>query len=318
MQQRGSGLQWLIDLSEVPGIRDVFSSGQDYDFEFFFDPNILSDKVTIRYIATQNFLAAIAPAEPQIVRTPNELVARIRSNSIIVCDFDEQRSNVTSAFPSTGPHTQWMSVHDGKELIVRNLTGLELSGTQILADPRYAWVLNFVNCSDVALRGLTIGHTKAGYCMGGVLRFQDCANITIESCDLFGSGTYGLELINCANVEIAKTTIRECTYGAVRLNNVLHAAFRDCEFKKNECFELFEFDGLLERITLQDCRILENNVQGAILYFANQRTSGVFIHNTSCTNNQCAEISSMRDFLSSFDIESNNRIIPTKWSSLRG
>jgi len=313
-----TGLQWRIDLSKIPGIRDVFNSGQDYDFEFFFDPHSLSDKVTIRYIETQNLLVEDVPVGPQTVRTTNELVPRIRSKSSIFCDFDEERSNITSAFPAVSPHTQWINVHDGKELIISDLIGLELSGTRILADPRYAWVLNFNRCNDIALRRFTIGHTKAGYCMGGVLRFQDCANITIERCDLFGSGTYGLELVDCENVEIVGTTVRECTFGAVRLTNVSNAAFRDCEFKKNEGFELFEFDGRLDGVTLQDCRIFENRIEGAILCFANRNGSGVFVHNSSCTNNQCAEITSPSNFLGSFDHESGNQIVPTFWASNRG
>jgi hypothetical protein len=166
-------------------MRDIFQNGQDYDFEFFFDPNNTSDKVTIRFIETQNLLGSLLTdaSENQIaiqtVRNPSELIASIRSNTSIFCDFDDERSNISRAFPTINSNTHWTNVHDGKELTISNLDRFELTGTKILADPRYAWVLNFSQCTNVALRNLTIGHTKSGYCQGGVLRFENCKNITL-------------------------------------------------------------------------------------------------------------------------------------------
>ena len=53
----------------------------------------------------------------------------------------------------------------------------------------------FRECSNIKLIGLTLGHTpRKGSCMGSVLRFENCNNIQLDSLELFGCGTYGIEL----------------------------------------------------------------------------------------------------------------------------
>jgi hypothetical protein len=315
---------WRIDLSNVRGMRDILQHGQDYEFEFFFDPNNSSDKVTIRYVEPQNFLSALSASTPseianavQTVTHPHELVANLRSNVSFFCDFDEERSIISRAFPTTNSKVFWASVHDGKELQISDIDRLELTGTRILADPRYAWVLNFEHCTNLALRHLTIGHTKSGYCMGGVLRFKNCKNITLEDCQLFGCGTYGLEFVDCENIEVVGTTIKECTYGAVRLTNVSSAAFRGCQIHNNEGFELFELDGLIEGVTLQDCNIFQNKIRGAIFCFSNHIDAGFYVHNSLCSENECAEITNLEDSKRYYFDKEDNRIVPSSWSTNR-
>jgi parallel beta-helix repeat protein len=319
-------VQWRVDLSKVPGIRDIFRDGQDYDFEFFFDPGNASDKVTIRYIETQSLFAGDTSEHQldgtsitrQTVRGPSELITNVRSNVSIFCDFDEERSNISRAFPAINANVRWINVHDGKELLINDVSHLELTGTKILADPRYAWVLNFEGCHSLALRGLTVGHTKSGYCRGGVLRFENCSNVTVENCELFGSGTYGIEFLNCENIEIVGTTVKECTYGAVNITNVSNAAFRDCKFQDNTGFELFKLDGVIEAVTLQDCEFSRNQIEGAIFCFINRSGFGLFVHNSSCTESQFAEISNLGEpSRYYFDRFADNKIVPSLWASNR-
>lgn len=86
-------------------------------------------------------------------------------------------------------------VYDGKELVVKDLSNMTVVGdnSTLLVSPRFANVINFINCTNIKLIGLTIGHTPyKGECAGAVLRFENCSNIQLESLELYGCGTYGI------------------------------------------------------------------------------------------------------------------------------
>lgn len=113
-------------------------------------------------------------------------------------------------------------VFDGMELVVSDVSDITIVGDSsiLLVSPRYANVLSFRNCKNIKLIGLTLGHTpRRGECAGAVLRFENCENIQLDSLDLFGCGTYGIELFNCKNVKTNGIKIYECTYGALNVNN---------------------------------------------------------------------------------------------------
>jgi polygalacturonase len=91
-----------------------------------------------------------------------------------------------------------------------NLNNVEFRAekARLLTKPRYAWVINFVDGEKIAIENVVLGHTEEGYCRGGVLRFENCKDVLVADTDLFGSGTYGLELVNCINVHFDNCTIR--------------------------------------------------------------------------------------------------------------
>jgi hypothetical protein len=99
---------------------------------------------------------------------------------------------------------------------------------------------------------------------------------------------------------------------------VSNAAFRDCQVRNNEGFELFEFNGMIDGVTLQDCKISKNKLEGAIFCFSNRSSFGLYVHNSSCTENQYAEISNLDDLEDRyFDTIQDNRIVPSLWASSR-
>lgn len=121
---------------------------------------------------------------------------------------------------SKSPYVQLEEVFDGQEIIIRDVTNLTLLGdqTKIITVPRYATVLTFRNCESITLSNLTIGHTPhKGECIGAVLKFEECNNIILNNLELFGCGTYGIELTNTSNVTMNGCHIYECTSGAIRL-----------------------------------------------------------------------------------------------------
>ncbi len=123
-----------------------------------------------------------------------------------------------------GDHYDWEGGYDGFELVISGLKNLSIiadkAGTEIVTDPRYAAVLHFVDCSDVKLSGFTAGHSEgAGYCTGSVLFFTDCERVEVKECELYGCGTYGLELVRSNKVQCLDSVIRDCSYGTVSAIN---------------------------------------------------------------------------------------------------
>jgi hypothetical protein len=263
----GADFFWTFDLAKIDRLSDVFEEGKDYDFHFFFSPERSSEKSTIRYLGKRKQTKVTAEQKTVHAESAAAFLMRLTSNTRLVCDFASE--TISSAFPAAGPSARWKSVYDGKEVTFQNLENTEVIGskTSILANPRYAWVLNFENCNSISFKDLVFGHTDSGYCRGGVLRFQSCSNVAITNCDLFGSGTYGIELIDCTNFELDTVTIRNCTYGIAVFKNTSNAQFRECRFIDNEGFDLFEFSEPLDGILFNKCRFERNKAKHSMFYF---------------------------------------------------
>lgn len=238
LEQNKNDMKWIVDLSRFEDIRSILKEGEDYSFQFFFDVDRPSEPVLIRYVGALKIAHPTVSTshETVYVESANELISELRSNTKIFTAFSE--SVLARTTMKSNPHTKWADVYDGKELDIFNLSNVEISGrSSLLVEPRYAWVLNFRHCHSIAIRGLTLGHTEEGYCQGGVLRFESCSNIIIENCDLFGCGTYGLEFIDCEQLDILNSVVRRCTYGIANFKNVSNANIANCEFKENRCFD---------------------------------------------------------------------------------
>lgn len=152
-------------------------------------------------------------------------------------------------------------IFDGRQLILygmKNLTIIGESGAELVVEPRYSYVLTFKNCRNVVLRNLTIGHTMGGYCMGGVVYLSYCKGVKVESCDLYGCGTYGLEAYNSANVRFARSIIRDCTYGIMILKDVFNVDFIDCDFYRNQEFTLVDIGKNSVNVEFFNCRFAQN------------------------------------------------------------
>ena len=131
---------------------------------------------------------------------------------------------------------------DGPELHIadfNNLTieaGLEV--VSIVTEPRYVNVFTFENCTNVTLKGLTIGHTEEGYCDNGVLGFTRCSGFQVIDCDLYGCGTEGVMVASCSYMYFKGTKIRDCSYHIMHLLSSSNIRFDSCQFFRNREFEL--------------------------------------------------------------------------------
>lgn len=100
----------------------------------------------------------------------------------------------------------------------------------ISAVPRYANVLYFSSCSDIALWGLTLGHTEApGECSGGVVMFDNVTDAQINSCRLYGCGTVGILTMYSSHISAEGTHIFDCSYSAVDAYSSSDLTLNHCE-----------------------------------------------------------------------------------------
>ena len=153
-------------------------------------------------------------------------------------------------------------VFDGRQLTIVNHKRMEICGegnSSIVVEPRYAFVLNFVNCQQIEIRNLTIGHTYGGYCEGGVIGVKGGWRVSIQNSDLYGCGTYGVQLEDTRDFSLYHSIIRDCTYGIMTLRNVEFAKFETCDFFHNieNAFTLVESRG--SSVTFYDCRFFANH-----------------------------------------------------------
>lgn len=160
----------------------------------------------------------------------------------------------------TGKNIVSEEVFDGRQLSIVGFKKINIVGegdSHIVVEPRYSFCLNFVNCEEVTLRNLIIGHTEGGYCEGGVLGVAGGKNISIYDCDLYGCGTYGLELSDTRDFSMYGSDIHDCTYGIMTLNGVESARFDRCDFYRNKEYALVE--GHNSGLSFNDCRFYANN-----------------------------------------------------------
>ena len=117
-----------------------------------------------------------------------------------------------------------------------------------MAEPRYSDVLCFNDCSDIVIENITFGHTiEQGSCEGAVLAFDSCQNISLDSLDLYGCGTYGVAAERTVGIVLKDCIIRECSYGIVELHLCSDAVFENCTFRDNGGFDMLSLRGSFAR-----------------------------------------------------------------------
>ena len=182
---------------------------------------------------TEPYVIEVKPVITEVqtqvtVTTPDEFLAAIAPNTEIIVDAELiDLSKATGYGKTNGDYYYWAEEFDGPELFIAEVSNLTIRGSGedhnenvISSVPRYSDVLNFFNCSNIMVTGLTAGHTEEpGYCAGGVLFFMNCQDILVEDCGLFGCGTLGVKAENSKNIQIIDNDIYDCSVGGVELTN---------------------------------------------------------------------------------------------------
>ncbi|MBQ9459573.1 MAG: hypothetical protein IJU66_06530 [Oscillospiraceae bacterium] len=184
------------------------------------------------------------------VRSVLELTEAIRPGAKLV--IEPGRYNLTdflgafsdeqacSAWNESHQYVQIIPVYDGVELEIRDVSGLSIrggsertSGTELVVEPRNAAVLHFLDCSDISLEGITMGHTETGACNGNVLDFMGCSRVSLRAMDLYGCGVYGVCVSEGSTwLSVSDSVIRDCSAGPFMIVDAPEGEFRftDCSF----------------------------------------------------------------------------------------
>lgn len=182
---------------------------------------------------TEPFVMEVKPVITEVqnqvtVTTPDEFLAAIGPNTEIIVDAELiDLSKATGYGTTNGDYYYWAEEFDGPELFIAEVSNLTIRGSGedhnanvISSVPRYSDVLNFFNCSNIMVTGLTAGHTEEpGYCVGGVLFFMNCQDVLVEDCGLFGCGTWGVSAERSKNIQIINNDIYECSVGGVQFTS---------------------------------------------------------------------------------------------------
>ena len=179
-------------------------------FEVSITPVITETQNTVTVTTADEFLAAVAP------------------NTEIIVDAELIDWSTANGYGKTnGEYYRWEDPFDGPELIINGVSNLTIRGAGedhavnvLSAVPRYAYVVMFENCSNIHVKGLTVGHTEEpGSCRGGVLGFRNCQDILVEDCGLYGCGTVGVMGENSKNMQIVNNDIYECSVAGAEFTN---------------------------------------------------------------------------------------------------
>ena len=178
-------------------------------------------------------------------------------------DTDSRRFMEDASGIQDAPTTQLISesVFNGRQLTIINLRDVTIRGeknTAILVEPLYAYVLNFVNCHNITLENLTLGHVEEGFCTGGVVGLTACAEVKINQCDMFGCGAYGIVAEKTDKLYVSQSIIRDCSYGIMEIRGGEVIKFDQCDFIRNEKFTMVYINELARGVSFYDCRFAQN------------------------------------------------------------
>ncbi len=220
----------------------------------------------------------VRETEPKetVVTTVDEFLAAIAPGATIRLGEGEFCLSTASDYGQRkGPYYVWNDHGLGEySLQLQYLEGLTILGsgkdkTKITTDPRFANVLNFVDCRDLTLSDLTVGHTvRTEACGGGVVYLNNSSNVSLTGLGLYGCGTTGVYTSICENITVENCDVYDCSYSGFNLFDSKNVTIKGCtvhslgeEFPVASCFT---FWGECSSVTVEECTIRDNYVNNLI------------------------------------------------------
>ncbi|MBO4915033.1 MAG: right-handed parallel beta-helix repeat-containing protein [Oscillospiraceae bacterium] len=187
--------------------------------------------MAVHVSSVKELLEAIAPGAEIVIEPGRYNLSEFFANYPNVRDLD--------LWNEEHKYVRLLSVFDGAELMIEGVDGLSISGgsgdplaTELVLEARYGTVLNFHNCKNISLSGLSLGHTEGAYCSGDVVSFDATRGVTMDSMDLYGCGVYGIECNDFAgDISVTNSSIHDCSDAAIEVYNAVGKySFTDCRF----------------------------------------------------------------------------------------
>lgn len=197
------------------------------------------------------------------VKSTEQLLREIGPDKTLVLEAGDYVLSQMAVMPGTNPYIEWRDSYDGKELWISGVNNLAIRGegkVKILTHPRYSFVMSFSGCNNIVFENITAGHTQSGYCTGGVFLFEQCSDVMINNCILFGSGTVGIYLDGTKSFVMQGGMINNCTYGLGTINNSQNVSFLKTGFYSTGEFNLFNITAS-QQVTFSQCTF-KNNFNG--------------------------------------------------------
>ncbi len=243
-------------------------------------------KLAIKIIENESKIARKASLDSRFIEvsTSSEFIKAIQSDVVII--LKEGTYNISNQNETYNPNIKWINEFDGYCPIVKSVNNLKLIGkgkVSVLINPAYGWVLEFDTCRNIEIENITFGHTKPGYCLGGVLKFSLTESIKIRDSVLFGSGTYGIELNKVYNFSLDNSIVKDCTYGLLVINDT-----KDARFSKSRFVNTGEFDLVSVRnsnnISFISCLFKEN--KGSNFFDVSVNNKNIFLSSCDIIKNK--------------------------------
>ena len=160
-------------------------------------------------------------------------------------------------------------------LVINNVDGLTLISAdpkkpaEIVCEPRYAEVLNCVDCDNLTIEHVILGHTDGeGSCTGDVIALHDCWNTQIVGSELYGCGAYAFELDDCYSIDVKDCYIHDCTYGIATIDETYDVSF--CHTRFEDCKEFTMFEVSDSGVVFLGCNF--KNLDGELISADNDST----------------------------------------------
>ncbi|HHC5062329.1 SEFIR domain-containing protein [Aeromonas veronii] len=237
------------------------------------------------------------------VANVSELIKNIGPNKKI--HLTQGIYNLSNASEVHNDYIEWVDEYDGDYPVIIGVDNLTITAdiaTQIVIEPRYAFVFEFKDCDNISILNVTLGHTESGYCIGGVLGFKKCSNVLIENSVLFGCGTLGLELSEVKRMKFVNSTIKECTYSLMHISSSEDVVFYNSVFKETGEFDLIEVNKSVG-VEMNNCIIAYNKTSEyqPHLFKVDDVSDDVLIENTEIKYNEIKKMSNKPNKLKFID-----------------
>ena len=225
------------------------------------------------------------------VGSAEELLAALGSNRRIL--LKDGVYNLTAAEPGfiSNANVYFEESGDGPELILNDLHNLTIQSAgdtqgEIVAEPREAAVIRFLDCVNIDIVNIKVGHTDGKGCNGGVLWFQKSTGIHIDGTQIYGCGLVGIYLSASMDIKVTASTIYECTYMIMEILASSDILFQDSIFRDNVGGAYID---TTSNLTFDSCSFLRNNTYGDAL-FSISDSENVTVQNTEFIDNDADEL----------------------------
>ena len=183
--------------------------------------------------------------------------------------------------PKTQPGLYWEPEYDGNTLFIVKQNNLVIEAVHedkgfLMVTPCYADVLHFEKCENLVIKNFIMGHKVTGTCIGDVLVLNDCKNVTVEGCDLFGCGVNALSATHSSNIAVSGTELYGCSDRGVDLYGTDNVSFEQCKVFNNGCG--MYIDPYCSKINFNKCEFYDNRGQLFLCYATTTIKNSKIIH----------------------------------------